>query len=193
MTLGSICLSLLAFCSPSSFSWLSTLKKLLSVMFLGRFSSPSATEWLDLRAGDPSTTLKELIALCAVAGIVTGDLLLSITGTSRPFSYLSGDLTWTAFLGDGRLSTNRTIRLLIWLLTLFGIKRHFGGAKVGSLVQSRFDISWLSTTWTSYLTGALIINEIHSDNSTLPTFLANLFLANPHVAHRELVVTLFSN
>ena len=69
------------------------------------------------------------------------------------------------------------------ILTLFGIKRHIGGVNIGSLVQSRLDISWLSTTWTSYLTGAMIINEIHIDNSTLPTFLADLFLANAHVAH----------
>ena len=61
------------------------LKKLLSVMFLGRFNSPSATELETFRLGDPSTTLKELTALVAVAGIVTGDLpLCSITGTSRP-------------------------------------------------------------------------------------------------------------
>ena len=59
--------------SPNSFSWSCILKNKLSVIFLGLFSSPSATEWLDLRPGDPSTTLYELAALLAVAGIVTGD------------------------------------------------------------------------------------------------------------------------
>ena len=98
MTLGSLPLE---DCSRNSFSWSYTLKKLLSVMFLGLFSSPSATELETFRAGDPSTTLNELIALAAVCGIVTGGLF-STTGTSRPFSYFKGDLTWTAFLGDRR-------------------------------------------------------------------------------------------
>ena len=70
--LPNLYLSVLDDWSPNS-SWSCILKNKLSVIFLGLFNSPSATELLDLRPGDPSTTLYELAALLAVAGIVTGD------------------------------------------------------------------------------------------------------------------------
>ena len=150
MALGSLlpnCLSLLADWSPRSFSWSCTLKKLFSVMFFDLFSSVL----LDLRTGDTSTILQESIVFVAVAGIVTGNqLLCSITGTRRPFSYLRGDLTWTAFLGDGRLPTYRpfnnfleitylvrncfSVLMYVWLANIDQI-RYFNGLAVHCLSQ----------------------------------------------------------
>ena len=48
---------------------------------------------------------------------------------------------------------------------------------------------WLSTAWASYVAWAMIVNEIHSDNPTLATFLAYLILANLHVALHGFLVT----
>ena len=48
----------------------------------------------------------------------------------------------------------------------------------------------LSAAWIGDLAAALIINEIHRDNLTWATFLADLALAYPQVAHCYYYITL---